>query len=71
MGEIITRFERVGLKLVAVKLLTLKDLIERHYPKDREELWVGIVKRLRKLQKPRNGSKESLGTTIQKKSQNG
>ena len=43
MGEIITRFEKVGLKLVAVKLLTAhKDLVEKHYPAAREELWVGI-----------------------------
>ena len=43
MGEIITRFEKVGLKIVAVKLLTAhKKLMEDHYPKDREELWIGI-----------------------------
>lgn len=42
-GEIITRFEKVGLKIVAVKLLTAhKELVESHYPEDREELWVGI-----------------------------
>jgi len=64
MGEIITRFERVGLKLVAVKLLTVKrDLIERHYPKDREELWVGIGKKtLENYKNLEMDPKESLGT---------
>lgn len=43
IGEIIKRFENVGLTVVAVKLLTAKlDLVEKHYPADREELWVGI-----------------------------
>jgi len=43
IGEIIRRFENVGLTVVAVKLLTAKrDLVEKHYPEDREELWVGI-----------------------------
>jgi nucleoside-diphosphate kinase len=64
MGEIITRFERVGLKFVAVKLLTArKDLIEQHYPKGREELWVGIGKKT--LENYKNldiDPKESLGT---------
>jgi nucleoside-diphosphate kinase len=43
MGEILTRFEKVGLKVVAVKLLTAhKDLVDKHYPKDRDSLWLGI-----------------------------
>lgn len=43
IGEILGRFERVGLKIVATKLLTAhKELMEKHYPADREELWVGI-----------------------------
>ncbi len=42
-GQIITRFENVGLKIVAVKLLAAKkDLVEKHYPDNREELWIGI-----------------------------
>ena len=42
-GEIIARFERVGLKIVAAKLLSVTNgLAERHYPVDREELWTGI-----------------------------
>lgn len=33
MGELITRFERVGLKVVALKMVQpTKELIEKHYP---------------------------------------
>lgn len=42
-GEIISRFERVGLKLVACKLIKVsKELAEKHYPKDREEFIRGM-----------------------------
>ncbi len=42
-GEILSRFEKVGLKLVAAKMVTSKkELAEKHYPKDRDELWTGI-----------------------------
>lgn len=42
-GEIINRFEKVGLKIVAAKLLLASgSLVEKHYPTDREELWIGI-----------------------------
>lgn len=42
-GEIIARFERVGLKIVAAKLLLASgSLVEKHYPAEREELWIGI-----------------------------
>lgn len=42
-GEIIKRFERVGLKIAAIKLvMASRDLVNRHYPEDREELWIGI-----------------------------
>ena len=40
MGEIITRFEKVGLKIVAAKMVWVdKDLVSKHYPTSREE-WV-------------------------------
>lgn len=43
IGEIIRRFEQVGLKLVAAKMLQVdKMLAEKHYPKDRDSLWEGI-----------------------------
>jgi nucleoside-diphosphate kinase len=43
IGQIVTRFENVGLTVVAVKMVTAKrEMVEMHYPKDREELWIGI-----------------------------
>lgn len=42
-GEIITRFERVGLKLVGAKMLRPdKDLADKHYPKDRKAFIEGM-----------------------------
>src|SRR3989344_2979590 len=42
-GEIIGRFERVGLKLVAVKMLKVpRPLAEKHYPGDRESWLRGM-----------------------------
>lgn len=43
IGEILARFERTGLKVTASKILRVSpDLAEKHYPPDRESLWVGI-----------------------------
>src|SRR3989344_8161180 len=43
IGEIVSRIEKVGLKLVAGKLIqATKELAEKHYPADRVELWEGI-----------------------------
>lgn len=63
-GEIIARFERVGLKIVSAKLLTVnKDLAEKHYPADREELWVGIGnKTLENYKNLKMDPVKSLGT---------
>lgn len=65
IGEIITRFEKVGLKIVAVKMLKApRDLVEKHYPADREELWVGIGnKTLENYRDLDMDPKESLGTS--------
>lgn len=42
-GKIIARFERVGLKIVAAKMMQVTpEHAEKHYPTDREELWRGI-----------------------------
>ena len=39
IGEIIGRFEKAGLKVVASKMVKVsKELAGRHYPADREEL---------------------------------
>lgn len=43
IGEILSRFDKAGLKIVAAKILRAPtDLAEKHYPADRESLWVGI-----------------------------
>src|SRR5690242_8110281 len=43
IGEIVARFEKVGLKVVAAKMVQVhEDLAEKHYPADRDELWKGI-----------------------------
>lgn len=42
-GEIIARFEKVGLKIVAMRMVTVtKELAEKHYPVSREE-WVKMM----------------------------
>ena len=42
-GRILARFERVGLKVVAAKMVQVeKELAEKHYPAERKELWEGI-----------------------------
>lgn len=46
VGEIITRFERVGLKIVASKLfIPSRELLDRHYPSDRKEFVEGLGSR--------------------------
>ncbi len=43
IGEIISRFERVGLKIVGAKLFVpSKELVDKHYPSDRTEFIKGI-----------------------------
>lgn len=46
IGEILRRFERVGLKIVASKMMQVtQDMAEKHYPADRTDLWHGIAKK--------------------------
>jgi nucleoside-diphosphate kinase len=63
-GEIIRRFERAGLKIVALKMIQVsKELAERHYPADREEMIVGIgQKSLDDYKKLELDAKKELGT---------
>ncbi|MDO8497828.1 MAG: nucleoside-diphosphate kinase [bacterium] len=63
-GEILRRFEQVGLKMVAAKMTRApKELAEKHYPADRKELWVGIGnKTLENYQKYGVDAKKELGT---------
>jgi nucleoside-diphosphate kinase len=43
VGEITSRFEKTGLKIVAAKLTSVsKELAEKHYPADREEFLKGM-----------------------------
>ena len=43
VGDIITRFEKVGLKIVATKMIRAsEELADRHYPKDRTEFITGM-----------------------------
>ena len=43
VGEIITRFEKIGLKIVAAKLVQADQaLLDKHYPADREEFVTGL-----------------------------
>lgn len=43
IGDIITRYEKVGLKIVGMKMFTpSKDLLNKHYPVDRDEFIVGM-----------------------------
>ena len=63
-GEIIGRFERAGLKIVALKMVVVsKELAEKHYPADREEMIVGIgQKSLDDYKKLELDAKKELGT---------
>jgi nucleoside-diphosphate kinase len=43
IGDIISRFERVGLKVVGAKMIQVpEELANKHYPKDREEFIIGM-----------------------------
>jgi nucleoside-diphosphate kinase len=43
MGEIITRFERIGLKIIGAKLFTPTDeILDKHYPIERREFIEGM-----------------------------
>lgn len=63
-GRIVARFERIGLKVVAAKMMQVeKDLAEKHYPKDRDELWEGIGnKTLENYKEEGVDPMEALGT---------
>ena len=63
-GEILARFEKAGLKIVASKMvLVTKELAEKHYPADRKALWVGIGnKTLSHYKEVEADAKKLLGT---------
>lgn len=64
IGEVLNRLERAGLKVVAAKMVTVsKDLAEKHYPQDRETLWMGIGhKTLEHYKELEADAKKLLGT---------
>lgn len=46
IGTITSRFERVGLKIVGVKMLMAsRELADKHYPSDRSEFIIGMGKK--------------------------
>jgi len=64
IGEIITRFEKVGLKIVAAKFTQVnKDLAEKHYPLSREAFIRGMgEKTLENYKKFNLDPTEKMGT---------
>ena len=64
IGEILTRFERMGLKIVALKLVSVpKEMAQKHYPESRTALLEGIGKKtLDTYAKYGRDPKEELGT---------
>ncbi len=63
-AEILSRFERAGLKIVAAKMLSVdKQLAEKLYPADRSELWEGIGnKTLENYKEMQADPKKLMGT---------
>ncbi len=63
-GEILRRFERAGLKIIGLKIVQVsKELAEKHYPADREELIVGMGnKTLEGYKQLEIDAKRELGT---------
>jgi len=64
VGEIISRFEKAGLKMVGVKLIWVdKELVSKHYPDDRTEFLEGMGKKtLATYEKYGKDPNEELGT---------
>src|SRR3990167_8534878 len=63
-GEILARFEKVGLKFVASKMVKVsKDLANKHYPGDRTE-WLKLIgeKTLENYKELEVDAKKMLGT---------
>ena len=64
IGEVIHRFEKAGLKIVALKMVWVdKEMVSKHYPDSRTELLEGIGKKtLDTYEKYGKDPKEELGT---------
>lgn len=63
-GQVLDRFERAGLKVVALKMVMVsKELAEQHYPYAREEFLKGMGgKTLKNYEENNMNPKEDLGT---------
>lgn len=63
-GDIITRFERVGLKVVGAKMIQVpEELANKHYPKNREEFIKGMGQKTLDNYKERGiDAKKELGS---------
>lgn len=69
VGDIVSRFEKVGLKIVAARMVQVsKDLAERHYPRTRTE-WIKMMgeKTLENYEKYSIDPIEKLGTNDKEK----
>lgn len=64
MGEIISRFEKSGLKIIAMKMVWVdKEMVQKHYPDSRIEFLKGMgEKTLATYEKFGKDSREELGT---------
>lgn len=64
VGDVLHRFERAGLKIVAMKMVWVdKDLVAKHYPDDRREFIEGLgQKTLTTYEKYGKDPEEELGT---------
>ena len=64
IGELITRFEKAGFKIVAMKMVWVdKELVNKHYPESRTELMKAIgTKTLESYAKYGKDPSEELGT---------
>ena len=64
VGEVLNRFEKMGLKIVALKMVWVdKDMAQQHYPDSRTELMRGIgEKTLKTYEKYGRDPHEEFGT---------
>ncbi len=63
-GELLSRFERAGLKLVAAKMVSVdQELAKKHYPESREE-WLKLLghKTLDNYKELKKDTKKEMGT---------
>ncbi len=69
VGDITTRFEKAGLKIVGMKMIWVDEgMVSKHYPSNREEFIIGMGKKtLETYEKYGKDPDEELGTMDPKK----